>query len=207
MIEVYYPSSDRLKMGQMVWFAIHKNETAGYGKRLESCKQQPVILDVIHDEDIESVLNGVKKNVRQQQTAVRLFKQAYDQNGVMTVADVGTIMRLSPATISLYVRKYEKEHNELVPRRGTIHDMGRSVTHKKIICLKYYYEKKTIELTAKETYHSPQAVARYINDFKRVRECIKEGWSIDKTAYTTGLSKSLTKEYVDIIDENGVPSW
>lgn len=207
MIDVYYPETDRMKMGQMVWFAIHKDETAGYGKRLESCKQQPVILDVINDLDIENLLNGVKKSKRQQQTAVRLFKQAYKQNGVLTLADVGSIMRLSTSTISLYVRDHEKTNNELVPRRGTIHDMGRSITHKKIICFKYYYENKTIELTAKETYHSPQAVVRYINDFKRVRECIKAGWTIEKTAYTTNLSKSLTKEYVDMIDEYGLPSW
>jgi hypothetical protein len=201
MIDKYYPKTERLMMGQMVWFAIHKDEKAGYGKKLESCKQVPVILDVIKDTDIEAILDGVKKRERQKKVAVRLFQQAYKQNGVMTNADVATIMRLSPATISGYIREYEKKHNKIVPRRGTIHDMGRSISHKVIICRKYFYEGKSVEITARETYHSPQAVTRYINDFERVRECLKANWNVEKIAYTTNLSKNLTQEYVDMIED------
>lgn len=201
MIDRYYPKTERLAMGQMIWFAIDKDEKAGYGKRLESCKQVPVILDIIKDTDIEAVLNGVKKRDRQKAVAVRLFEQAYEQNGVMTNADVGAIMRLSPVTISGYIREYEKEHNKIVPRRGTIHDMGRSISHKVIICRKYFYEGKSVEITARETYHTPQAVTRYINDFERVRECLKANWNVDKIAYTTNLSKNLTQEYLSMIED------
>lgn len=207
MIDQYYPKTDRLKMGQMIWFAVHKDETAGYGKKVEACRQQPVILDVIHDADIENLLQGVKKKERIKKVIVRLFNQAYAQDGVLTLMDISSIMRLSTCTISRYIREYEKEHNELIPRRGTIHDLGRSISHKKIICRKFFYDKKTIEITAKETYHSPQAVARYINDFKRVRECIKAGWTVLQTACTTGLSKSLTNEYVEMMNEYGIPSF
>jgi hypothetical protein len=42
---------------------------------------------------------------------------------------VGIIMKLAPAIISRYVREYEKEDKTIVPRRGTIHDMGRSISH------------------------------------------------------------------------------
>ena len=78
--------------------------------------------------------------------------------------------------------------------------MGRTLTHKKIICKKHIFEGKTVEQTARETNHSPQAVVRYANNLKRVRECLKEGWSVERIAYTTGLSKSLTKEYVEMIN-------
>lgn len=199
MVEAYFPSTERLTMGQMIWYAVDEEEKAGYGKRLEQSKLCPVILDVIHETDIEDVLQGVRKRERQKKVAVRLFEQSYEQTGVLTNADVGSIMRLSPATISKYIREYEKETGGVVPRRGTIHDMGRSVTHKRIICEKHFLEGKTVEQTARETYHSPQAVVRYANDFKRVRECLKEGWSIDRISYTTGLSKSLTTEYVEMI--------
>jgi hypothetical protein len=204
MIDSYYPPSERLKMGQMIWFAVHKDEKTGYGKKLESCRQTPVILDVINHADIECLLNNIKKRERQKKVVVRLFRQAYKQDGVLTNADVASIMRLSPATISKYIREYEKDNEVLIPRRGTIHDMGRSLTHKKIICKKYFYEGKSVEITAKETYHSPQAVTRYINDFKRIRECLKAKWGIEKIAYTTGLSKKLTEEYVNMIENDGV---
>ena len=210
MVQEYFPSTDRLKMGQMIWYAVDEKEKAGYGKSLEKCEQRPVIVDVIHETDIEDLLQGVKKRERQKRVITRLFTQAYEQGGVLTNADVGSILRLSPGTISRYVRDYEKETEKILPRRGTIHDMGRAVTHKRIICKKHFLEGKSIEQTARETYHSPPAVARYANDLKRVRECFKAKWSIEKIAYASGLSESLTKEYVDMIEEikdNELPSF
>ena len=40
-------------------------------------------------------------------------------------------MGLTAGTISRYVREHEKETGDLVPRRGTVHDMGPSLTHKR----------------------------------------------------------------------------
>jgi hypothetical protein len=200
MVEKYYPATDRLRMGQMIWYAVDEKEKAGYGKSLESCEQRPVILDVLHETDIEAVLQGLRKRERQKRVIVRLFNQAYEQGGVLSGADVGSILRLSPSTISRYVREYEAETEKILPRRGTIHDMGPALTHKRIICKKHFLEGKTIEQTARETYHSAQAVSRYTNDFRRVRECLKAGWAVEKISYTTGLSKSLTEEYVQMIE-------
>lgn len=204
MVETYFPATERLKMGQMIWYAVDEKEKAGYGKSLQQSKLRPVILDVIHETDIEDVLKGVSHKERQKKVAVRLFSQSYEQKGVLTNADVSSIMRLSPLTISKYIREHEQDTGRLVPRRGTIHDMGRTLTHKRIICKKHIFEGKTVEQTARETYHSPQAVVRYTNDFKRVRECLKEGWSVERIAYTTGLSKSLTTEYVEMINEEEI---
>jgi predicted transcriptional regulator len=204
MVEEYFPATERLKMGQMIWYAVDEAEKAGYGKSLQNSKLRPVILDILHETDIEDVLQGVKKRERQKKVAVRLFTQSYEQKGVLTHADVASMMRLSPSTVSRYIREVEKDGATVVPRRGTIHDMGPTVTHKRIICEKHFQEGKSIEQTARETYHSPQAVVRYTNDFKRVRECLKEGWSVQRIAYTTGLSKSLTQEYVDMIDEKEI---
>jgi len=179
MVESYFPATDRLKMGQMIWYAVDEGQKAGYGKSLQQGKLRPVIPQyVIHETDIEDIMKGQKK------VLVRFFIQSYEQKGVLTHADAASILRLSMVTISKYIQEYEKETGRIVPRRGTIHDMGRSMTHKKIICQKHFAEGKTVEQTAKETYHSPQAVVRYTNDFKRVRECLKEGWNIQRIAYT-----------------------
>jgi predicted transcriptional regulator len=202
LVDTYYPPIDRVRMGQILWYAVDVKEKAGFGKRIEKCKLQPVILDLIHESDIDDILNGLAKKERQRKVAARLFKQAYDQGGVLTNADVGSIMRLSPGTVSKYIRDYEKEHKTMVPRRGNIHDMGRTLTHKLIICQKHLKEGKTIEQTAQETFHSPEAVRRYVNDFNRVRECLKAGWNVEKISYATGLSKNLTEEYVDMINDD-----
>ena len=199
-IETYYPATERMKMGQALWYAVDVNETAGYGKSLERCELVPVVLDMIHDEDIDAYLAKEKKRKRNIKKVVRIFDQTYQQGGVLTLADGGAIMGLSPSTISSYIREYEKENNRMVPRRGTIHDLGPTLTHKRIICIKHCYEGKSIEQTARETNHSVRAVTRYTNDFRRVQTCLKEGWEVVKIAAATGLSKSLTQEYMDLIE-------
>ena len=197
----FCPPTERMRMGQVMWYAIDVNERAGYGKSIDRCKLNPVILDLVHLNDIDDLLNGIKKRERNKKVVKRLFEQAFEQGGVLTNADVGGMMRLSPGTISRYVREMEKETGKLIPRRGNIHDLGPTLTHKRIICIKCLQEGKSIEVTARETNHSPAAVTRYINDFKRVHTCLKEGWPIEKISYATGLSKSLTREYINLMNE------
>jgi hypothetical protein len=82
-----------------------------------------------------------------------------------------------------------------------VHDLGRSTTHKRIICEKSLRDKKATPDIARETYHSPSAVDRYLGDFDRVRFCLKKGLSVEETSFTTQLSKSLVVEYEDLIKE------
>jgi DNA-binding CsgD family transcriptional regulator len=194
-------------------FPDEQKQIDGIIKHLKPIGQKMISLDFIFGDQtaftdpelfipIEDIMNKLPKRKRQQKVAVRLHNQAYQQNGVLTYADTAAIMRLSPGTVGKYIREYEKEHNIPVPRRGNIHDMGPTLTHKKIICVKHLMEGKTIEITARETNHSTSAVTRYINDFKRVYICLNSGWEYDKIAQATGMSQSLVKEYVDLIESN-----
>ncbi len=173
-------------------------------KTIEKTKLKPVFVDMIAPEDIEAVLKGEKARLIRQKATVRIFTQAKDQGGVLTGVDVASMMRLSPATISKYVREWEKQNNTLVPRRGTIHDMGRSITHKKQICYKVIVEGKSIEQTARESDHSPEAITRYVKDYKRILACISRGLTPKDTAFVAKVSESLVYEYVNLVFENQV---
>ena len=104
-------------------------------------------------------------------------------------------------TIHKNITEYERENNVVLPRRGTVHDLGRSTTHKRIICGKSLLDRKATPDIARETHHSPHAVDRSLGDFERVRFCLKQGLSVEETAFTTQLSKSLVVEYEDLIKE------
>ena len=205
MVDDYFPATERMKMGQMAWFAIDESEKAGYGKSLSKCHQRPVILDVIHETDIDDLLAGLTKKERSTKVAVRLFQQAHEQKGVLTHADVGAVMRISPSTVSKYIRTHEKSTGTLVPRRGTIHDMGPTLTHKRVICEKLLIEGKTVEQTARETNHSTAAVTRYANAFRRVQACLKSDLTLDQTSFATGLSQSLVQQYFDMLNGKDLP--
>jgi len=47
MVEAYFPFTERLKIGQMIWYAVDEAEKAGYGKNLQHGKLRPVILDIL----------------------------------------------------------------------------------------------------------------------------------------------------------------
>jgi hypothetical protein len=157
---------------------------------------------MIAPEDIEAMLKGEKAKLIRQRATVRLFEQAKKQQAVFTGVDVAIMMRLSPSTISNYVRDWEKQNQTSVPRRGTIHDMGRSVTHKKQICYKIIVEGKSIEHTARETKHSPEAITRYVKDYKRILACLSQGLTPKDTAFVAKVSENLIYEYVSLIEEN-----
>ena len=204
LVEEFYPPNTHLRMGQIMWPAVDENETAAYGKTIEKTKLKPVFIDMIAPEDIEAVLNGEKRKTIRQRTSVRLFNQAKKQGGVLTGVDVAAMMNLRPETIGRYVREWEKENDTIVPRRGTIHDMGRSFTHKRKICYKMVVEGKSVEQIARETNHSPEAITRYIKDYKRILACLHRGLSPNETAFVVKVSQRLVYEYLNLIHENQI---
>ncbi len=90
---------------------------------------------------------------------------------------------------------------DLVPRRATVHDVGSGLTHKRIICRKRYLEGKSSDEIARETYHSLEAVDRYLGTYDRVRHCHLEGLAPGAIAYTLNCSLSLVQEYLAINQE------
>jgi len=131
----------------------------------------------------------------------RLHHQAYEQSGCLTNAETAILLKISPATVGKYIKEWETETKTVIPRRGTIHDIGPSLTHKRIIIEKLFIEKKTVQQVSRETYHSLHAIQRYISAFKQILLCRKKNFSIEETAYVVGKSIRLTKEYFKIIEE------
>ena len=202
LFDKFFPETSRMKMGQMMWNAIDETEVSGYGKSIEKTKIKPVCLNLVDIRDIEAKLGGAsKRNIRKEQVK-RIFTQAKEQNGVLAYTDVAQMMGLSGSTIGKYVREMARTDGYRVPHRGLLHDMGPTVTHKKQICYKILVQGKSVEQVSKETKHSPEAITRYVTDYKRIYECLRNYFSIETTAYCTGKSKRLVQEYSTLIDSH-----
>jgi DNA-binding CsgD family transcriptional regulator len=108
--------------------------------------------------------------------------------------------------VSRYVQEFQKEHNEILPTRGNIHDIGPGITHKGIIVRKKL-EKKSTSQIAKETNHSPEAVDMYIRDYGRVKMLIGKRMTVEEISYATGISRGVVEQYKNLHKlENGVNS-
>ncbi len=201
MVAHFYPSTTNLKPGQTIWTTVDAKEKGRYGKTIENTKLIPVILDLIPPEEILRRANGIKLREIKKDAIARICIQSYEQGGCVTQADIAAMLKVSTSTVGKYIKEYEQEHDVQLPRRGTIHDMGPTLTHKRLIIEKLFIECKTVQAVSRETDHSLHAIERYITTFRRVLICYRKGMGPDEIARIMMKSKRLIDEYLSIIDE------
>jgi len=201
----YHIGSDQLKPGQTLWPAIAIAEHPGYHKPTYAMRQVPVVITLASQDDIADLRNDVKWTTLVQRAMVRAANDAYAQGGVLSTSDLSVLFHHSHTRVAELIRQYELETGETVPRRGNLHDLGRTVTHKRIICRKAYLEGKPTHVIARETCHSPEAVDRYILDFARVYfATVRCGMTIDEATFAIQRPRFLVEEYVKLIAEFGL---
>jgi len=206
LYERFHPPASRLRGGQVFWAAVALDDPPNRDKRIENTRLVPVILDLVTPQDIDDTMQLGRHRARIRHNKIlRLFRQAYEQGGVLSYADVSLLMHIGLHTIGQVVLAEQEATGLPVPCRGTIHDMGRSVTHKAIICSKRLVEKKSTSQVAQETFHSPEEVEHYVQTFRRVQLCHDSGMALDDIAQATGHSKLLVREYLDLIEEFKLP--
>jgi DNA-binding CsgD family transcriptional regulator len=130
-----------------------------------------------------------------------MSRQAYEQGGLLTNHDLSEILNLAESLIAQLLANYERQNKTLIPRRGTVHDAGNSLSHKWIICHKRYVEGKSADQIARESYHSLEAVDRYLGQFDRVRHCLQQGMDTVEIAHILNCSVSLVEVYQQIDKE------
>jgi hypothetical protein len=201
----FNPPRSQFSVGQVLWAAVAVDDPPARNKRIEQTRLVPIILDLVTPQDIDDAVAIHPREATRRNKILRLFRQAYEQGAVLSYPDVSLLLHIQTSTISRTVLTHERETGETVPRRGTIHDMGRSVTHKRIICYKRFVEKKTTSQVAQETFHTPEEVEYYVQCFRRVHLCHSTGMSEEDIATATGHSLSLVREYLELIQDFNLP--
>jgi len=187
--------------GQVLWMAIRVDEPPRRHQRLIDCDLIPVVLDLSTAEDIHGRLERESTDQRLLRKSLRLCLQAYQQGGLLSNCDLAELLNTQDSRIAHLLRSYEQETGQLVPRRATLHDVGTGLTHKCIICRKRYLEGKETAEIARETYHSLEAVDRYLAQYDRVRQCRLQGLNAVDTAHLLRCTVRLVEEYLDIDQE------
>lgn len=196
VLEDHLRPREQMRHGQALWLGIDVNDPPARGKRTADTHLIPVVLDVSTDEDIQARLDRKYLRDRTLTKAVRLSEQAYRQGALLSNGDLAELLNADANEVSRILAAHERKTGKVVPRRATIHDVGPSLTHKRITCWKRYAEGKSSDQIARETYHSVEAVDRYLGQFDRVRHCRRQGMTPAETAYTLNCSRSLVEEYL-----------
>ncbi len=201
MVRQFYPETSHMKPGQVTWPTVHRDEFSSYGKSIKETRLTTVVLDLVQSQDAMDRAKGKKLRIVKKDAVARLCKQAFSQEGCLTNAELAILLKMSPGTIGKYIKEWEMENREVLPRRGSIHDLGPTLTHKTIIIEKLFIKQKTVQQVSRETCHSLPAIQRYISTFKQILLCKQKGMSIEETAFSVGRTIRLVKEYEKIIEE------
>ena len=201
-IERCYP--ERVSPQTVVWLAV-RLETQGRQKGINVSDLVPVQLQMYTDSEIGLLTDPTLRKGRQARRAfnrarfARWCFEAYEQGGVLTQLDLSLLSGLSAHYISKVLREYEMEMGEIVPTRGTVHDLGPAVTHKGEVVRRWLRHQSPVQI-ARETKHSQASVDRYIADYQRVRLLAQKIPFADLPALT-GLSAGVVDQYVELLED------
>lgn len=205
LVDAYRIVRQRLRPGQTLWSAVAVDERPGRNKPMAETRQVPVIVSITGQEDVTALRQGAGHPQVLQRAVVRAAFDAYAQGGVLTTTDLSLLFHRPYSTVARLIRDYEAETGEVVPRRGNVHDIGRTVTHKRIICRKAYLEGKTTPVIARETCHSPEAVDAYLLDYARIYfASVERGMSLEELVFAVQRPRHLVEEYLRLIAEFGL---
>jgi hypothetical protein len=204
LVQEYSPDPAGLKPGQIAWLAVDIDAPPTRGRTMALTQMRSVILTLVHPDDLRRRKDGEKWRDIFPDVVARLFQEAYEQGGVLAIPDIVALCGCCYSTAQRARARWEKKHDQLLPTRGTIHDLGSRPTHKVQIINLYLQGLNSTEI-GKATRHVPECVDRYVDDFERVLMLYRKlgkGRSIGAMAFYTGLSEGLVRQYVAIIKEH-----
>ena len=193
--EVYDPFFDNsasMKPGQIKFEVVGVDNSPK--EKLSDCQIKSVLLT--HDGGEEDLLIRQHKGVIElrQHRLQRICNEAFQQDGLLTVEDLANrLLNCGERTITRDIQAL-KQRDIVLPLRSTIKDMGRAITHRELI-IKHWLLGMEYSEISRRTNHSIEAIANYVDKFKRVICLAKENYEIHTIAFFVKISQTLAKQY------------
>lgn len=185
----------RIQPGQLLWNVVHKDTRADSKNR----RFVPAILTLVSPQDVAAWEKGARNTDVLQQCLARLFREAYAQEGLLSVRDASMLLHRNPATISAARQVYEKQHQCSLPHPGNLQDMGSTITHKTLAVSKVVFEGKDPAIVANEINHSQKAVDHYVTNYHRVKTLYELNPDPDFIHQATRIAKHVVRQYIAMI--------
>jgi hypothetical protein len=186
---------------QTVVYGYDKLKKFEFARRSGNLHLRPARVNIVTAEEIARLRDGAGLPQLRGEMAVRILKEAYAQNAILSFADVGLVMCQVPACVAHLVRRYREAHpGEFLPHCGSVLDMGPTRSHKREAVLLYLQGHLTSEI-ARQIQHAPEDVDRYIYDYQRVIELTQEGQSVNQISFLANMRPHVVKEHIALWKE------
>jgi hypothetical protein len=203
--ERFCPRFDELAPGQLVAVALDVRDRR-MSRKMRLRTHVPVRLTLYHDAEL-AALERVGPRDRDAidellgQRAARLLTEAYCQGGLLSLTLVALLTHQSPARVGRLVDQFEARHRLILPTPGTIHDAGTKLTHKATV-VQMHLSGMECKQIARETFHTEEAVDRYVDDFERALIAVGHGLPSHLLPRVLKLGKHVVKQYEELIAEH-----
>ena len=192
------PLISELKSGQMVWLA-HGTKKS---RRTDPALFQPVVLTLLAPED-KGLSFATTADLKRFKTIQleRITTEAWKQDAVLTTLDMEWILHVSPSMLRGVLEAYFEQFGIILPTAGTVLDMGRTLTHKKIVVELSLQGLSTQEIS-RRIYHTPEAVDNYLRLFERV--LLLKYYQVPMSALprVTGYGRGLLEEHLALVEKH-----
>lgn len=202
-IDAFVKPASLLKPGQMLWMAVADDGCKHAGKPMKELPQVPVILDLVTDEDLQALADGEDFSVIRRRRHTRLLDQTKSQDGALAYTDLSAMTLASEWQVGDDVRRVEETEERILPHRGSVHDIGPTLSHKTEVAhlLEDGYLEPEIRKKLSPV-HSLRSVERYAQIYKNVIRLLERGFSPEEISGILSISKRLVEEYTAIVNEH-----
>lgn len=196
--EVYQPFFDNsasMKPGQICFEVVTIENSPKV--RLSQCQMKTVILTLdAGEEDLEVRRRAEVIGLRRHRLC-RICTEAFQQGGLLTVEDLANrLLNCGERTLVRDIKAL-KDEGIILPLRSTIKDMGRAITHREIIVRQWLSGKEYSQI-ARSANHSIDAIANYVDKFRRVVCLAKDNHEIKTIAFLVKISEALAHQYYEL---------
>lgn len=199
--EVYQPYFDNagtMRPGQILFEVVSIEN--GPQKSLSDCNMVSVVLTLDGGQSDLDVKKDQGVIGLRRHRLLRIANEAFLQGGVLTIEDIANrLLNCGERTLCRDI-KYFKDQDIVLPLRSTIKDMGKSITHRTLI-VKHWLSGLEYSEISRKTNHSIEAVANYIDKFKRVVCLAKTNHEINTIAFLIKISETLAQQYFDLYQD------
>ncbi len=202
-IETFLQPHSLLKPGQLLWMAVQKDDRKHTFRSMKQTPQVPVILDLVTDDDLQALVDGQDFQAVRRDRHARLLKQAFAQAGVLAQTDLSAITLTSDGLVSADIAHVQKTNNCLLPYRGSVHDLGPTMSHKVEVARLLesgYLEPEICRMLT--PVHNLRSVERYAQSYKNVLKLLDGGFAPKEIGGILSLSDRLVSSYMEIVNEH-----
>lgn len=166
---------------------------------LKQAKKQLVAVTLYDPE--QDIPTRKHKNVPslRQERLCRICEEAFQQGGLFTLEDLSLLFNCGVRTLVDDLAAL-KEKKILPPLRSNVKDIGRAITHRRLI-IRLWLEGKEYSDIALTSHHSVSSVSNYVDKFKRCVALFANDFDVHTVAFLVNISTALAGEFLSIYTE------